>query len=220
MHTGPALDPSAWADAARAGADAVPIINLPGPPSTQADLRRWPGAPGRGRGVAAGPRQPRRTPPARSTDVIAEIMAWARYPVTGVSSIMRRRARTRSVRWSAAVRTARAPRPGARSCSTPACRSTPAYRRLDATVCTFEGSWTDYRDLVRRDRRRRRRPPRLRRAGRGVPAARGRSGAPGRPGTGERAGHGLSRSAPTATTGARCTVDGHAAAGRQTDSWT
>jgi hypothetical protein len=142
VHTGPALDPSAWADALAPSADVVPIINLPVPAEHQAPLRR-----GLERLVMAGA-----SPLAQIslgyatrpvTDVVAEIMAWARYPVTGVFFDHAPSGPYQVGPVVVAVRTAQ--RLGLTTLVLNAgVPVDPVYRRLDATVCTFEGSWTEY----------------------------------------------------------------------------
>jgi hypothetical protein len=142
VHTGPALDPLAWADAVAPGSDVVPILNLALPVERQAQLRR-----GLERLVMAGA-----SPLAHVslgyatrpvTDVIAEIMAWARYPVTGVFFDHAPSGPYQVGPVVAAVRAAQ--RLGLTmlvlNAGVPV---DPVYRRLDVTVCTFEGSWTEY----------------------------------------------------------------------------
>jgi hypothetical protein len=139
----PALDAAAWDAACALGAGGVPIIDVhPADATDEGDLRagveRINAAGGEPLGYVSLEYATRPV-----ADVLAEIRRWAAVPLAGlfldhapsgpfqIGPVVQavRRARRRGL--ATIVINAGAP-------------VDPVYRRLEATLCTFEGSWTEY----------------------------------------------------------------------------
>ena len=142
LHAAPTQDPRAWAAALTPGSDVVPIVNLTRDVRDEAGLRA-----GLERMRAGGA-----TPLAQVSlgyatrpvaDVVSEIAHWASYPFAGVFFDHAPSGPYQVGPVVAAVRAAERHGLGWQvlNAGVPV---DPAYRLLDATVCTFEGSWSDY----------------------------------------------------------------------------
>ena len=142
LHAAPTQDPRAWAAALTPGSDVVPIVNLTRGVRDEAGLRA-----GLERMRAGGA-----TPLAQVSlgyatrpvaDVVSEIAHWASYPFAGVFFDHAPSGPYQVGPVVAAVRAAERHGLGWQvlNAGVPV---DPAYRLLDVTVCTFEGSWSDY----------------------------------------------------------------------------
>lgn len=144
LTSSPVRVPKAWAGAVALGASGVSIINV-GPNERDRDdvaLRR-----GITSIVAAGGEALGHVSLGYATrplhEILAEISRWADLPVSGV---FLDHAPSGPYQVGPVVQAVRAARRYGlqRVIVNPGVRPDTAYRLLDATLCTFEGSWTEY----------------------------------------------------------------------------
>jgi hypothetical protein len=150
LHASPQDDPLAWAEAAALGAGGVAVINLSGnalagsDPGARARL-----AEGIDRLVAAGVEPLGQVSLGYATrpvvDLVGEITGWAVLPVVGIFLDHAPAGPFQIGPVALAARIAR--RAGLhRLVLNPGVPVDPMYRRLDLTICTFEGPWNEYRE--------------------------------------------------------------------------
>ena len=151
LFTAPDEDPKAWSEAASLGpVGAVVVINLPADSIDRARPRRWATvAAGIDRLAAAGVEPLGHVSLGYATrpvvDLLADITRWAVLPVAGIFLDHAPAGPFQIGPVALAARIAR--RAGLeRIVLNPGVPIDAIYRRLDVTVCTFEGPWSEYRD--------------------------------------------------------------------------
>jgi hypothetical protein len=137
LSTDPADDPAGWAEAARPGV--VPLLRLEATGALIPAIERM---------VARGARPLAQVSLGYATrplaEILGEIAGWSALPIAGVFLDHAPAGPYQVGPVVYAVRAAR--RAGLRTIVlNPGVPVDPVYRRLDATICTFEGSWAQYR---------------------------------------------------------------------------
>jgi hypothetical protein len=141
LYVHPAIDPQSWRDAIAAGdaTDLTVVVRHDGDdPAVAGALSQLAAA-----GVAALGHVNLRFATRSVTDLAAAVAEWARCPVVG---IFLDQAPTSPYSIGPVALTVRAARrAGLPVVLHPAAPPDPLYRQLDASICTFEGSWEQYR---------------------------------------------------------------------------
>lgn len=136
LYVHPSVDPAAWRAAAALGADATVVVDDP----ELIDAAR---------GLAeAGVRVIGRVDLGFATrplaDLLDDVARWADHPIRGV--FLDQAPTSPFSLGPVALSTRVAHRAGlATVVLNPGVPTDPLYRELDVSICTFEGSWTDYR---------------------------------------------------------------------------
>ena len=145
LYTHPATDPGAWLAAAELGTEVVVVVNVHNGPGVEVETAYLSATAllARGEvpmlgyvdlGYAARP----------LADILTDVQRWLRYPVRGIFFDQAPTSPFGAGPVALAVRVAR--RAGLPTVVlNPGVPTDTIYRELDAAICTYEGSWSDYR---------------------------------------------------------------------------